>query len=234
MNDIINIKDLKFTWQGAENPVLNIPEFTLGRGEHTFLEGPSGSGKSTFLNIISGVLQPQQGKISILKQDITSLSAVEKDTFRGQHMGFIFQTFNLLPYLSAVENVTLPCQISKLKKERVLSHNQPMDTQAKELLARLGLKEESLIHKPASHLSIGQQQRVAAARALLGSPELIIADEPTSALDHGARNQFISLLFQEAERNASSILFVSHDKTLGSLFKRSVSLKDISLPSEST
>lgn len=199
----------------------------MGARERVFLQGPSGSGKSTLLNLIGGVLLPQRGSVKCLGMDLAGLKAKARDEFRGDHMGFIFQMFNLLPYFSAIENVTLPCEFSKKKSQRVLEHASSLEEEANRLLCELKLDGKQLAGKNVTQLSVGQQQRVATARALMGRPELIIADEPTSALDANIRDSFLKLLFAECEKSGTALIFVSHDLKIGERFDRVVSLKDI-------
>jgi putative ABC transport system ATP-binding protein len=220
MSALLTLQDLRFGWQPAQ-PVLDIAELTLAAGTSLFLRGPSGSGKSTLLNLIGAVLQPQAGTITLLGTDLASLNRGARDRFRADHIGFIFQQFNLLPYLSALDNVLLPCGFSRRRRERAGSHGGA--EAARHLLDRLGLGPE-LYERPANRLSVGQQQRVAAARALIGAPELIVADEPTSALDSDARDGFLKLLFDECRQAGSTLLFVSHDRSLEASFDRAIDL----------
>lgn len=219
----IQIEDLRFAWKGAE-PVLDVPAFTLSRGERLFLRGPSGSGKSTLLGVIAGVLVADAGRVNVLGQELGSLSSAARDRMRADHLGVIFQMFNLVPYLSVVGNVTLPLKFSG-RRRRIVGGD--ADEEARRLLGRLGLTDEALLARRVSDLSVGQQQRVAAARALIGGPEIVIADEPTSALDSDARDRFIELLSEEAARTGAALLFVSHDASLARLFDRSVDLAEI-------
>jgi putative ABC transport system ATP-binding protein len=223
---LIQLDDVHFAWPGQPQ-LLDIASFALDRGERVFLKGPSGSGKTTLLGLLGGVLLPGNGSIRVLETDLPSLSASARDRFRADHTGYIFQMFNLLPYLSVVENVTLPCRFSPLRRERALAHNDSLERCATGLLAGLGLSDPALLRRSVNELSIGQQQRVAAARALIGSPELVIADEPTSALDADSREAFLRLLFAECERGGSSLLFVSHDSSLEPLFDRALSLGEL-------
>ncbi|MFN7054861.1 ATP-binding cassette domain-containing protein [Hyphomonas sp.] len=223
---VVDIEGLRFAW-GKGPPVLGIEQFTLGAGERVFLRGPSGSGKSTLLGLIAGVLAPQAGRINVLGEDMTRLPAARRDRLRADRMGVIFQMFNLVPYLSVTGNVLLPLRFSAARRKAAGSDPQ---AEARRLLARLGLDDEALLTRRVSDLSVGQQQRVAAARALIGAPSLVIADEPTSALDADARDRFISLLSEEAERSGASLLFVSHDASLAHLFSRAVDLAAINTP----
>ena len=183
------------------------------------MHGPSGSGKSTLLNLIGGVIQPAQGEVRLLGQPLATLGTAARDAFRAAHTGFIFQQFNLIPYLSVLDNVLLPCRFSPRRAERAGDETQ----EARRLLSALDIAAE-LWTRPANRLSVGQQQRVAAARALLGKPEIIIADEPTSALDAGRQAAFLDLLLAEARAAGSSVLFVSHDLALADHFERTLEL----------
>ena len=220
---VIDIENLAFAWKGGPQ-VLNVPEFRLEAGERVFLRGPSGSGKSTLLGLIAGVLAPQQGSVRVLGEDMTALSASRRDRLRADHVGVIFQMFNLVPYLSVTGNVLLPLRFSPARRKAAGSD---AEGEARRLLTRLGLDDERLLARRVSDLSVGQQQRVAAARALIGAPDLIIADEPTSALDADARDRFIALLSEEVTRSGASLLFVSHDASLAPLFTRAVDLAAI-------
>jgi putative ABC transport system ATP-binding protein len=219
----IDARELTFAWPGKAR-LIDIERFTLHRAERVFLRGPSGSGKSTLLGLLGGVLQPSGGEIHLLGKAINEMSAGDRDRFRGEQIGFIFQMFNLIPYLDVVENVMLPGRFSKLREQRIIG--EPV-AEAKRLLAAIGLNDPALLSRPVTELSIGQQQRVAAARALYGKPGLIIADEPTSSLDQDARENFLTLLMDECRAQGASLLFVSHDTQLGARFDRVVALKDI-------
>ncbi|ADE55649.1 ABC transporter ATP-binding protein [Coraliomargarita akajimensis] len=222
---VIRIENLKYRWQTALPLTLDIEELKVARGETLFIQGPSGCGKSTLLNLAAGVLKPESGSICILNTDLSSLQSTQRDRVRADHIGFIFQLFNLIPYLSVLENVCLPCRFSDRRKSRATSESGSVQQEALRLLSLLEM--DSLLKRPVTELSVGQQQRVAAARALMGSPELIIADEPTSALDLNLRDRFVDLLFNEVERTQASMLFVSHDQSIGERFKRSLSLTAI-------
>ena len=168
--------------------------------------------------------------VSLISFNGTSVSAMParlRDRFRADHIGFIFQMFNLVPYLSVIDNVTLPCRFSRRRRERAEMRSATPDAEAHRLLGLLGLDRGELVGRVVTDLSIGQQQRVAAARALIGDPELIIADEPTSALDEGTRERFLGLLYAQCAEAGASLLFASHDTRLGGLFDRHVSLADL-------
>ncbi|WP_131110416.1 ABC transporter ATP-binding protein [Sulfuricystis thermophila] len=218
----LSITDLVFGWPKQPIACLDIAAFSIQAGERVFLHGPSGSGKSTLLNLIGGVVLPKQGRIELLGQDICQLSSRRRDAFRAEHIGFVFQQFNLLPWLSALDNVLLPCTFSAGRRARAFD---PRAT-AKRLLTELDLAP-ALWEKPAAELSVGQQQRVAAARALIGRPEIVICDEPTSALDAARQQAFIDLLLAEVAHAAATLVFVSHDVRLAAHFDRIVALADI-------
>ena len=223
----IAIEHLLFRWREADGFALQIPEFSLARGQKILLAGPSGCGKSTLLNLIGGVLLPERGSIQVLGQETTTLSSLRRDQFRGDHIGFIFQLFNLVPYLSLVENVRLPCVFSKIRRDRARQRSGTVVEEAVRLLGELGMADKAMLRKPVVDLSVGQQQRVAVARALMGTPEVIIADEPTSALDPDLCGAFVDLLVRECGNQGCSLLFVSHDLSLAGYFDKVISLTQL-------
>jgi putative ABC transport system ATP-binding protein len=226
----VDIAELCFSWSERDEPVLDIERLQVGRGERIFIEGPSGSGKSTLLSLIAGVVTPQTGSIRVTGKPINALGGADRDRFRADHIGFIYQMFNLIPYLSVVENVTLPCRFSRRRRARARDRSSRVEAEALRLLGDLGMGDETIIRKSAIELSVGQQQRVAAARALIGTPEIIIADEPTSSLDADHREAFIELLFKECDQVDTTVVFVSHDTTLEKNFGRTVRLADVNSP----
>ena len=224
---VLQVQNLRFGYEPGQT-LIDIGSFTIRKGESVFLRGPSGSGKSTLLGLIGGVLTPDAGSISISRQDITDITPGQRDQIRADYLGIIFQQFNLLPYLSVIQNCTLPCRFSAIRKQRAIKMSGTVMAAARTLVTALGLSEDHL-SRPVGELSVGQQQRVAVARALIGGPDLIIADEPTSALDHDNRDKFIELLNSQRDAFGSSLLFVSHDNTLATHFDRSESLNDLNL-----
>lgn len=220
--NVVELASVRFGWGPRGDPVLDIDAFCIGKGERIFLHGPSGSGKSTLLGLIAGVSVPESGEVHVLSAPLHRMSGADRDSFRADHLGVMFQLFNLIPYLSVLENVILPCGFSRRRRERA-GASQPVPDEARRLLARLGM-DDSLLARPVTALSVGQQQRVAAARALIGAPELVIADEPTSALDAGRRAAFVDLLLEECGRSGSAILLVSHDAQDKDRFDRTVDL----------
>ena len=226
---IIDLNNLCFRWKKSGNILLDIPKFQLKQNEHVFLQGPSGCGKSTLLSLVGGILISESGSLKVLGQEIWDLSRSGRDAFRVDHIGFIFQLFNLLPYLSMEENVMLPLSFSSIRNNRAGKTKLDRLNEARRLIKSLGLEEEQVEKRPVIELSVGQQQRVAAARALIGNPELIIADEPTSSLDTELRNSFLDLLFEECKKSGSTLLFVSHDSTLSDNFKTKASMDEINI-----
>lgn len=221
--EAVVLEDVVFAWPGADVPCLDVASLRVAAGESVFLHGPSGSGKSTLLSLIGGVLSPRQGRVTVLGTDLTASRMRARDAFRADHIGFVFQLFNLVPYLSALDNIMLPCRFAPARAARI--DGSPAD-EARRLAARLDL-DEALLTRPAAQLSVGQQQRVAAARALIGRPGLIVADEPTSALDADRQQGFVDLLLGECAASGASLLFVSHDARLAAHFARHVALPEI-------
>jgi putative ABC transport system ATP-binding protein len=218
---VVEADGLRYRWPGAAADALAIERLHIDAGQSVFLHGPSGSGKSTLLGLLAGVLLPRQGSVRLLGQDWAALSGARRDAFRADHVGYIFQQFNLLPYLSVLDNVLLPCRFSALRRQRAHAA-----AGAEQLLERMGLGP-ALWPRRAAELSVGQQQRVAAARALVGQPELVIADEPTSALDAALRDAFMALLLQQCRDARSTLVFVSHDLQLTTRFDRTLSLPQL-------
>lgn len=227
---IVAVQDLSFRWSVRAPYVLGIGELSIQRGERVFIEGPSGSGKTTLLNLLAGVVTPDSGHIVILGTDIASLSGPERDAFRSAHIGLVFQMFNLIPYLSAIENVLLPCRFSHARRAALAEAGTTPQEEAHRLLSHLQLDSEHLLRGSVTRLSAGQQQRVAVARALIGKPELMICDEPTSALDANAARAFLQLISAEAAASGATLVFVSHDRSLAGMFDRTVELPKINQP----
>lgn len=219
---LLELTGLTYAWPGQPT-CLDIQAFSLAAGEQVFLHGPSGSGKSTLLNLLAGVLKPASGDIRLLGQSLPALSGAARDRLRANHIGLVFQQFNLIPYLSVMDNVLLPCRFSVRRRRQAGNPRQA----AGRLLGHLDLAAE-LWPRPAARLSVGQQQRVAAARALIGGPELMIADEPTSALDAERQTAFLDLLVNECRAAGAALVFVSHDRRLAGRFGRELALPELS------
>ena len=219
---VLDIADVAYRWQGRASFALAVPELSVAKGESVLLLGESGSGKSTLLSLICGTILPDQGRVSIAGTDITKLSGGARDKFRAEQIGVIFQQFNLLPFGSVADNILLPLRFAPTRRKRAGDANKEAAT----LCTTLGLPA-GVIHAKATALSVGQQQRVAVARALIGQPPLIIADEPTSALDAGSQTAFLDLLFAQTITHQTSLLMVSHDPRLGDRFDRVIRMEDI-------
>lgn len=224
MPPAVHIRDLAFRWGPGAPLVLALDELVVQRGERIFIEGQSGSGKSTLLSLLAGVTIPQQGEIQVLGEPLQRRSGPARDRFRADHVGYVFQMFNLIPYLSVVDNVLLACRFSRRRRDQALRRSPSLRAEAMRLLGHLDMADAELIKRPVTALSVGQQQRVAAARALMGAPGLMIADEPTSSLDADRRVAFIQLLFDECREAGSTLIFVSHDASLEPLFDRTIRL----------
>jgi putative ABC transport system ATP-binding protein len=225
-NAVIAIDRLRFSWPAAPTPCLDIRRFSIDTGERVFLFGPSGTGKSTLLGLLGGVLTPQSGKVRVLHHDLATIASGARDRFRVDHIGFIFQQFNLIPYLSVLDNVLLPCRFSTQRHRKAIAGGRSLQEEGNRLLSELDI-DPALQSRPVTALSVGQQQRVAAARALIGQPEIIIADEPTSSLDAERQESFLDLLLCECQTSQATVLFVSHDRRLARHFDREISLGDI-------
>jgi putative ABC transport system ATP-binding protein len=220
----ILIENVKFSYSNKlpENDIC-IESWSLGQGEKHFIFGPSGCGKSTLLNLISGVLRPSSGTITVLGESIEKMSSPQRDRFRANNIGYIFQQFNLIDYLNAKENIALARHFCSNKQTINLADK------IAELLTALGINENDW-SRPISTLSIGQQQRIAIARAFINSPKLLIADEPTSSLDEPNRDKFLTLLNTLCDANQTTLLFVSHDTRLKHHFNRVQNFNDINFP----
>jgi putative ABC transport system ATP-binding protein len=224
----IHVEDVRFAYT-AGHPILRIHDLSIPSGRRVFLHGPSGSGKTTLLSLISGVLVPQQGSVRVLGQELTRLSASSRDTLRGSEMGYIFQGFNLIPYLTVAENIALPCDLHPARRARISAPT--LAEEVRRIAHRLDIHTH--LSAPVTRLSTGQQQRVAIARAIIGAPALVVADEPTSSLDTDRRDAFLALLTEvvgeaKARDNApTTLLFVSHDRSLAVHFDETLSLAGI-------
>ena len=214
----LRVADLRFGY-GSGREVIHVPELRIESGERVFLHGPSGSGKTTLLGLLAGVLPPRAGAVVHAGQhDFAKMSSAARDAYRGAHLGYIFQLFNLIPYLSVRQNIELPLRLHADRRARARAT-------VEQLAEHLGIANE--LDANATEISVGQQQRVAAARALIGAPQFVIADEPTSSLDTDHRARFLELLFREVKEAGSTLLFVSHDRSLAPLFDRALSLPEL-------
>jgi putative ABC transport system ATP-binding protein len=218
----ISLRNVGFAYID-DHPVLDIESLEVAPGRRLFLHGPSGSGKTTFLSLISGILLPQAGEVRVLGHDLKRLSPSARDILRGSDVGYIFQNFNLIPYLTVRENIALPCSLHAKRRSRMGSLS--VAEEVHRIATRLDIHTH--LDAPVTHLSTGQQQRVAIARAIIGSPPLVIADEPTSSLDADRRDAFLTLLTEMIVETQSTLLFVSHDLSLACHFDESLSLPSL-------
>ena len=221
-DSIVKIESLRFQWSKNNNFKIFVPKLEVGRGKKVLFLGESGSGKTTLLSLICGFLEPLSGSISINDKIISDLTSTNKDAYRSDNIGIIFQQFNLLPYANVIDNIILPLYFSKQRSKKVENKINAAMTLCDQL--RL---PETILNQKASNLSVGQQQRVAVARALIGSPSIIVADEPTSSLDTEAQELFLDLMFDQISKNSSTLLMVSHDKSLTNYFDQVIDINEI-------
>lgn len=218
----LRLSDVHHRWP-QQSTGLQVAQLQLAQARHLFIHGPSGCGKTTLLSLLAGVVPVQAGRCEVLGQDLAGMSARQRDHWRGEHLGVIFQQFNLITYLDVWANVMLPTRLFASRAQAAQRHWGSPSAQAQHVLTALGLGAAQW-HQPVHTLSVGQQQRVAAARALMGHPPLIIADEPTSALDEGHKDDFIRLLIGQAQAQGTSVVMVSHDTRLATHFHQSHAL----------
>ena len=225
-------QNLSKHYPSAQGWIKSLDEMDLEvkAGEFLAIRGHSGSGKTTLLLTLGAMLRPSSGRVVFEGQDMYQCSSQQRAAWRAEQIGFVFQMFNLVPYLSVIDNITLPCEFSQRRRQLATERGYSLHDEAVRLLDALELTSEDIQRRSAMELSIGQQQRVAAARALIGAPSLIIADEPTSALDEGTRERFLELLFNECSAIGTTLLFVSHDGRLGPLFDRQIAMDEINKP----
>ena len=216
---MLQINDLVKTFpqpEGGSLTVLDLPEFHINAGEQVALIGKSGGGKTTLLHLIAGLLTPDSGSIKIDGVELTKLSEQGRDRFRAGAIGYVFQTFNLLPAFSAIENVRLGMAFG-LGRHPI--------SRAAELLDRVGLADRAN-YKP-NQLSVGQQQRVSIARALAGKPKLLLADEPTANVDPASAENVLDLIRNTCKEEGVAMLMVTHDMDIASMFDRIEKLDEI-------
>lgn len=216
MLDLIQVSKSYSQPNGERLPILNIPRYHVEAGEQAVLMGRSGSGKTTLLHIIAGISQPDRGNVNVAGVNIAALPEAQRDRFRADHIGYVFQTFNLLPGFSALENVMLGMAFAGGSVDRQRAIN---------LLERVGLGGR-LTHKP-NQLSVGEQQRVSVARALANRPRLLLADEPTANVDPGNQQQIIDLIRQTCEEERVALILVTHTPEVASQFARVDRLEEI-------
>lgn len=219
MENIIELKDLRKVYRVGEEKVVALDSITLNieKGEFCCLLGTSGSGKSTLLNLIAGLEKPTKGSILINGQKIEKMNEKKLARFRQKHLGFVFQSYNLMPALTALENVSLPLVFRGIPKGI-------RDKRAKKMLEEVGLGTH-LKHKP-SQMSGGQQQRVGIARAFVGKPELVLADEPTGNLDSKTTNEVMNMITAMARENKQTLIIVTHDYSIAKYADKIVHILD--------
>ena len=220
--DILNLDQVSFRWPGRTGFSLEIKSFSVKSGEAVLLLGQSGSGKSTLLSLICGTVLAESGTVHVAGRNLARLSSGQRDRFRGEKIGMIFQQFNLLPFGTVRDNILLPLRFAPDRRARAGNGAK----EAARLCTALGLPDNVLFARAAA-LSVGQQQRVAVARALIGQPPILIADEPTSALDQGTQDAFLDLMFEQVRAQATTLLMVSHDSRLAPHFDHVVRMEDI-------
>ncbi|MBA0328061.1 ATP-binding cassette domain-containing protein [[Pseudomonas] hibiscicola] len=218
---VISLEEVQFGY--GTRLVLDIPRLWVEQGSSVLLRGISGGGKSTLLGLLAGVLLPGKGRVEVAGHALQDMGGAARDRFRADQLGVIFQQFNLLPFLTVRDNIALGLRFSRLRSARISG---PLDAEIARLLQALQLNPE-LMQRRAGTLSVGQQQRVAAARALIGRPALLLADEPTSALDREAATAFLQLMSAQCQAAGTTVLVVSHDDSLQPLFDRTISLSEI-------
>jgi putative ABC transport system ATP-binding protein len=218
----LEISQLKKSYHepgGSRLPILNIDRFEIGSAEQVVLVGSSGGGKTTLLNVIAGITTPDSGQVTIDGTDVTRLSEPGRDLFRAHRIGFVFQTFNLLPAFTALENVLLGMSFSQGRQDR---------SQALELLKRVGLSHR--LHHHPNKMSVGEQQRVSVARALANKPSLLLADEPTANVDTANQENILQLIREACRENEVSLLLVTHSTEVADQFDRVERLSDFNRP----
>jgi putative ABC transport system ATP-binding protein len=221
--EAIHLQNVVFGYD-RRTPVLHVEELVVKTGKRVFLYGPSGSGKTTLLGLITGILQPQTGSCKVLGQEMTRMSMSARDQLRGSEIGYIFQSLNLIPYLTVQQNVALPCHIHARRRKNIVAPT--VTEEVERLIKRLEL--DTHIDRGVKKLSTGQQQRVAIARAIIGKPRLVIADEPTSSLDTDRQQAFLELLFEVCDEAKATLVFVSHDRSLMTRFDEQIALSEVS------
>ena len=217
---MIEIHDLRKTYRRGDEAIVacDVGELTVARGEHVALVGKSGLGKSTLLNIIAGLLLPDQGSVRVQNVEVTNLSERGRDRFRAEHVGMVFQTFNLLQPFTALENVMLGAVFGK-------GRGTGLQEESESLLNRVGLGDR--VHHRPNELSVGQAQRVAICRALINDPQLILADEPLGNQDKTTGREVLQLLLEMAREGERTVVMVTHDPNSAAQLERTVELEGL-------
>ncbi len=226
----VDIKNLTLNLGGS--CCLDIPSFSVKQGESIMLFGGNSSGKTTLMKILSGIIRPQRGSVCVLGRDLIAMNKNELSQFRADHVGHIFQNLNLLPYLTALENLVLPCGFSGLKASYASSDGLSPEYEAYMLLAKLKFEDPKRLRVQAGKLSKGLQQRIAVVRALIGKPALILADEPDSAMGSYSKKLVYELLTERARAHNSTLICISHNKDADQYFDRRINMKNINTVAE--
>jgi putative ABC transport system ATP-binding protein len=215
--NVLELREVAKAYAGGP-PVIDIARFELPRASRMVLAGESGSGKTTFLNLVSGILDPDRGEVLIDGVDMVKLSGRARDAHRGEKIGFVFQTFNLLQGFTAIDNLRVAMLFGRTPRGERRSR-------AEHLLERVGLKEH--LDKKPGQLSVGQQQRVGIARALVNKPPLVLADEPAAQLDKANAERVIALLKEVCEEHKAALLVVAHDQIVLDQFDKVVQIQEL-------
>ncbi len=223
MKKTLEINDLLFSWNKKEEFHLKIKSFFISDNDKVILFGKSGTGKSTLLNLISGILSPCSGTIKVKNIITNNLSQADKDAYRANNIGVIFQQFNILDYISPLTNILLPCFFTNFGKK----NSKYFHERAVNLAEKLNLQYNILVNANSKNLSVGQIQRISIIRAIINEPKLILADEPTSALDDLNKKRFLNLLIDICEKENITLLMVSHDTSIKGYFDKHLYMEDI-------
>ena len=226
----IHIEHLTLDFNGHR--CIDIPSLQIKQGENLLLFGENGSGKTTLLRLLCGLIRPDSGDIEVLGRPLTTMSERDKEHFRADYMGYVFQSLNLMPYLSALENILLPCGFSKRKKRYVDQQDITPEYVAYQLMAKLKLEDPMRLRHKTDQLSKGLQQRIAVARALIGNPKLILADEPASAMGNYSQKQVYELLVNHAKEHNATLVCISHHPNANQYFDHCINMKDINISAE--
>ena len=216
----------------GEVEVLNIPELVITAGEVVCIQGGNGSGKTALLRILMGHTRCHQGEVVVLGQDMRRTGSSVLERLRADSIGFVFQHYGLVPYLSAFDNIMLPCYFSLKRKEEAKKRSETAAEDVFRLIRNLSLKDPSRLSKNAVNYSAGQQQRFAIARALIGKPEMVLADEPASAMDSSGKKAVYRLLQDECRDNGTTLICATHDESCIDGFDRYISMETINLARE--